>query len=155
MSENQVNQALWHTLTDEAIIEQLAVDPAQGLSSSDVEQRLQQYGPNILTEEAEEPLWRAFLRQYKDYMRIVLTIAALASLVIGDYSTALILIVITAGNAYMGLHQERSAEESVAALNQMMQSTARVRRNGQVIEIAAEEIVPGDIALFEAGDKLA
>jgi len=154
MSENQVNQALWHTLTDEAIIEQLAVDPAQGLSSSDVEQRLQQYGPNILTEEAAEPLWRAFLRQYKDYMRIVLTIAALASLVIGDYSTALILIVITAGNAYMGLHQERSAEESVAALNQMMQSTARVRRNGQVMEIAAEEIVPGDIALFEAGDKL-
>jgi len=75
-------------------------------------------------------------------------------LVIGDYSTALILIVITAGNAYMGLHQERSAEESVAALNQMMQSTARVRRNGQVMEIAAEEIVPGDIALFEAGDKL-
>jgi Ca2+-transporting ATPase len=62
----------------------------------------------------------------------------------------LLLFIITAGNAYMGLRQEQRAEDSVAALNSMMQSTARVRRNGQVIEIPAEEIVPGDIALFEA-----
>ncbi len=108
MSENQAIQAAWHTLTGEAITEQLDVDPAQGLSSADVEKRLQQYGQNVLTETEQEPLWLAFLKQYKDYMRIVLTIAAVASLLIGDFSTALILIIITAGNAYFGLRQERS-----------------------------------------------
>jgi Ca2+-transporting ATPase len=154
MSENQANQTVWHTLTPQAITEELDVDPAQGLSSAEVENRRKQYGSNVLTETQAEPFWLLFLRQYKDYMRIVLTIAALASLAIGDVSTAVLLIIITAGNAYMGLRQELRAEESVAALNNMMHTMARVRRNGQIVEIPAEEIVPGDIALFEAGDKV-
>ncbi len=154
MSENQANQTVWHTLTPQAITEELDVDPAQGLSSAEVENRRKQYGSNVLTETQAEPFWLLFLRQYKDYMRIVLTIAALASLAIGDVSTAVLLIIITAGNAYMGLRQELRAEESVAALNKMMHTMARVRRNGQIVEIPAEEIVPGDIALFYAGDKV-
>jgi Ca2+-transporting ATPase len=87
-------------------------------------------------------------------MRIVLTIAAVASLLIGEFTTAILLFIITAGNAYMALRQERSAEESVAALNKMMKATARVRRDGQTVEIGAEEIVPGEIVLFEAGDRV-
>jgi Ca2+-transporting ATPase len=154
MADETKQATAWHTLADETAAQQLEVNPAQGLSSAEVESRLGQYGQNILSETEEEPLWLAFLKQYKDYMRIVLTIAAVASLVIGEYTTAIILFLITAGNAYMGLHQERRAEESVAALNSMMQATARVRRDGQTVEIAAEEIVPGDIALFEAGDRV-
>jgi Ca2+-transporting ATPase len=107
-----------------------------------------------MSEPDKEPLWLAFLKQYKDYMRIVLTVAAVASLLIGEYSTAILLLLITAGNAWMALRQERQAEESVAALNNMMQAMARVRRDGQTVEIPAEEVVPGDIALFEAGDRV-
>jgi Ca2+-transporting ATPase len=154
MADETQQATAWHALSDESVARQLEVDPAQGLSDAEVKRRLEQIGPNVLSETAEEPLWLAFLKQYKDYMRIVLTIAAVASLLIGEYSTAIILFLITAGNAYMGLRQERRAEESVAALNSMMQATARVRRNGQTVEIAAEEIVPGDIALFEAGDRV-
>ncbi len=153
-SGTTANPQIWHTLTREATAQQLGVDPALGLSSSEAEQRLAQYGPNVMAEEEQEPLWLAFLKQYKDYMRIILTVAAVASLLIGEYSTAVLLFLITAGNAYMALHQERQAEESVAALNSMMQVTARVRRNDQTVEIPAEEVVPGDIALFEAGDRV-
>jgi Ca2+-transporting ATPase len=144
----------WHTLTRGAVTEQLGVDPAAGLSSTDVDQRFQQYGPNVMTETKEEPLWLQFIKQYKDYMRIVLTIAAVASFIVGDFTTGVILLIITAGNAYMALNQERKAGESVAALNSMMQATARVRRDGKTVEIPVEEIVPGDIALFEAGDRV-
>ena len=153
MTDITTQPKAWHTLTRGAVTEQLGVDPAAGLSSTDVDQRLQQYGPNVMTETKEEPLWLQFLKQYKDYMRIVLTIAAVASFIVGDFSTGVILLIITAGNAYMALNQERKAGESVAALNSMMQATARVRRDGKTVEIPVEEIVPGDIALFEAGDR--
>jgi len=154
MSETKESRPLWHTLSSESVAQQLAVDPAQGLSSTEVTQRRQQYGPNVLSEAAKEPLWLAFLKQYKDYMRIVLTVAAVASLLIGEFGTAILLFLITAGNAYMALRQEHKAEESVAALNKMMVATARVRRDGQTIEVPAEEIVPGDVVLFEAGDRV-
>jgi Ca2+-transporting ATPase len=144
----------WFTLSGEIVAQELSVEPTQGLSTAEADQRLQQYGPNVLSEEEREPIWLAFLKQYKDYMRIVLTIAAVASLLIGEYSTAILLFLITAGNAYMAMSQERSAEDSVAALNQMMEATTRVRRDGQTMEISADEIVPGDIALFEAGDRV-
>lgn len=152
MTDKTVQLTAWHTVTTETIDQQFNVDPVQGLSQAEASQRLQQYGPNVLSEEEKEPLWLAFLKQYRDYMRIVLTIAAVASLLIGEYSTAIILFIITAGNAFMALRQERRAEDSVAALNKMMKATARARRDGQTVEIGAEEIVPGDIVLFEAGD---
>ncbi|MFA9491713.1 MAG: cation-translocating P-type ATPase [Anaerolineales bacterium] len=144
----------WFTLSGEVVAQELSVEPTQGLSTAEADKRLQQHGPNVLSEEEREPIWLAFLKQYKDYMRIVLTIAAVASLLIGEYSTAFLLFFITAGNAYMAMSQERSAEDSVAALNQMMEATTRVRREWQTMEISADEIVPGDIALFEAGDRV-
>ena len=154
MSDMTTQSKTWHTLTRDAVVEKFGSNPAEGLSSSEVEQRTQEYGPNMMSETNEEPLWLQFLKQYKDYMRIVLTIAAVASFIVGDYSTGVILLIITAGNAYMALNQERKAGESVAALNSMMQATARVRRDGKNVEIPVEEIVPGDIALFEAGDRV-
>lgn len=144
----------YHTLDDAAVAEQLGVNPTRGLSGADVSQRLQQYGPNVLAEGKKEPRWQAFLRQYKDYMQIILLAAAGASLFIGDFGTAVLLILLTVMNAVLGLRQESKAEESVAALRKMMKTTARVRRDGQTVEVSAEEVVPGDIALFEAGDRV-
>jgi Ca2+-transporting ATPase len=154
MSEVTGSQPEWYTLTAEAVSKELQVDPAQGLSEAEAAKRLEQYGPNSLTETEEEPTWRAFLRQYKDYMRIVLLAAAIGSVIIGDYTTGLILFLLTVGSAYAGLFQERRAADSVAALRKMMNIQARVRRDGQPLEIPLDQVVPGDVALFEAGDRI-
>lgn len=154
MSEVTDSQPKWYTLTSESVSKELQIDPTQGLSDSEAAKRLEQYGPNSLTETKVEPTWRAFLRQYKDYMRIVLLVAAIGSLIIGDYTTAVVLFLLTVGSAYAGLFQERKAADSVAALREMMNIQARVRRAGRTVEIPLDEIVPGDVALFEAGDRV-
>jgi Ca2+-transporting ATPase len=154
MSEVTENQPKWYTLNPAAVSKELQVDPAQGLSETEAANRLEQYGPNSLTETKVEPTWRAFLRQYRDYMRIVLLVAAIGSVLIGDYTTGLVLFLLTVGSAYAGLFQERKAADSVAALREMMNIQARVRRDGRTLEIPLDELVPGDVALFEAGDRV-
>jgi Ca2+-transporting ATPase len=145
----------WYGLTADDVCRQLDVDPAVGLSAAEVLDRRQRYGPNKLAEEAKEPAWRAFLRQYRDLMQLVLVGAALVSIVaLQDLTTGLVVLGLTVFNAVMGLHQEGKAAESVAALRQMLIMTASVKRDGQIVEIPAEELVPGDIVGFEAGDKV-
>ncbi len=145
----------WYRLSADDVCGRLDVDPAVGLSAAEVEARRQRYGPNKLAEEAKEPAWKMFLRQYRDLMQLVLVGAALVSIVaLQDVSTGLVVLGLTVLNAVMGLHQEGKAAESVAALRQMLIMTARVRRDGQRVQIPAEELVPGDIVGFEAGDKV-
>jgi P-type Ca2+ transporter type 2C len=145
----------WYRLSAEEVCQRLDVDPAVGLSSAEVAERRQRYGANKLAEEAKEPAWRAFLRQYKDLMQLVLVGAAVVSIVaLQDVSTGLVVLGLTVVNALMGLHQEGKAAESVAALRQMLIMTAGVRRGGELVEVPAEELVPGDIVGFEAGDKV-
>ena len=148
-------EADWYGLSADDVCRRLDVDPATGLSAAEVVKRREQYGSNKLAEEAKEPSWRAFLRQYRDLMQLVLLGAAIVSIVaLQDVSTGLVVIGLTVVNALMGLHQEGKAAESVAALRQMLIMTARVRRDGERVEIPAEELVPGDIVGFEAGDKV-
>ena len=145
----------WYQLSADEACRRLEVDPATGLSDAEVVERRQRYGPNKLAEEAKEPGWKAFLRQYHDLMQLVLVGAAVVSIVaLQDVSTGLVVFGLTVLNAVMGLHQEGKAAESVAALRQMLIMTANVRRDGQIVEIPAEELVPGDIVGFEAGDKV-
>jgi Ca2+-transporting ATPase len=145
----------WYSLSTEEVCQRLAVDPAVGLGTDEVGERRQRHGSNKLAEEAKEPGWKAFLRQYRDLMQLVLVGAAVVSIVaIQDISTGLVVLGLTVVNAVMGLHQEGKAAESVAALRQMLIMTARVRRGGERVEIPAEELVPGDIVGFEAGDKV-
>ncbi len=147
--------AVWHSLTVEETCQRLSVDFAAGLSDAEVLTRRARYGPNRLAEEAKEPAWKSFLRQYRDLMQLVLVGAAVVSIVaLQDMTTGLVVIGLTVFNAVMGLHQEGKAAESVAALRQMLIMTANVRRNGQRVQVPAEELVPGDIVMFEAGDKV-
>jgi Ca2+-transporting ATPase len=144
----------WHTLSIDEALRGQSVDAATGLSQAEAETRLKKYGPNAFTAEKKEPSWRAFLRQYQDPMQILLLVAAVASLFIQQWGTALLLVVLTLFNALLALRQEGKAEASVAALQKMMIVKSRVRRGGQVIELPAEQIVPGDIVLLEAGDRV-
>jgi Ca2+-transporting ATPase len=150
---SQAPATAWHAMSVEEALAAQGVDAARGLSAADVTQRRAKYGPNKFAEQKPEPRWQAFLRQYRDIMQIVLLVAGIASIYpVGEVSTGVLLILLTVFNAYLGLNQEGKAAAAVAALQQMMIVKARVRRDGELAVIAAEELVPGDIVAFEAGD---
>jgi Ca2+-transporting ATPase len=143
----------WHALAPEAVLEKQSVDAGSGLSAAEVERRRATYGPNKFAEAPREPRWRAFLRQYSDPMQLVLLVAGVACLFLpGQFATGIVLILLTVFNALMGVNQEGKAEASVAALQKMMVVQAKVRRGGEVVQVAMEDLVPGDIVNIEAGD---
>jgi Ca2+-transporting ATPase len=145
----------WHGMTVAEVAENLDVRPEQGLSAAEAANRLQTYGPNQLAGKKKEPPLKAFLRQYQDFMQIILVVAGVVNLLVtDDKATSVFLFALTVFNAIIGLRQEAKAEESVAALSQMMKTIARVRRDGQAVEIDASQIVPGDVVLVEAGNRV-
>ena len=155
MTPRESASPAWYALPAEEVAKQLQVDPAKGLTAAEAKSRLEKTGRNELAAKKKEPGWQAFLRQYKDFMQIVLIIAAVINLVFtGDLGTTLLLVILTVVNAVMGLNQESKAEASLAALQKMMKAIARVRRDGQAIEIDAAELVPGDVVLMEAGNRV-
>ena len=143
----------WYSLDATSVAREQAVDPGRGLSAEEARSRLGTTGPNRLTAAKKESGFQAFVRQYQDFMQMVLLVAAaINQLVTGDTATTVVLAGLTVFNAIIGLRQEAKAEESVKALAQMMKTVARVRRDGEVIEIDAGDLVPGDIVLMEAGN---
>ncbi len=145
----------WYQLTPEEVATRLDVDPSAGLSALEVGRRQQQYGSNLLAAKETESALQAFLRQYQDLMQIILIGAAIVNQVVtGESGTTIVLVGLTIFNAVLGLRQEAKAEASLAALQKMLKDIARVRRDGVAVEIDAAELVPGDIVLFEAGNRV-
>jgi P-type Ca2+ transporter type 2C len=144
----------WYALEGEDVIARLGVDPATGLSGEQAAALLEKNGPNALPAEAQEPGWKRLLGQYRSYMQIILVGAAIVSLAIQEWSTGVLLILITVLNAVVGLRQEGKAESAMNALQAMVKASARVRRDGADAEIPAEEVVVGDIVLLAAGDDV-
>jgi len=154
MSTNSAD-TVWYHIDPKAVGEQLKVDPAVGLSSAEAQSRLATYGPNAISTKVKEPGWKAFLRQYQDLMQIILVGAAVVNQIVShERGTTFVLLLLTLFNAIMGLRQEAKAEASLNALQGMMKSIARVRRDGQAIEVDAGQIVPGDVVLVEAGNVI-
>jgi P-type Ca2+ transporter type 2C len=145
---------VWYTRSPEEAVTALGVDPAVGLAESRAAELRAAHGPNALPEEARTPAWRRFLDQYRSYMQIVLVAAAVVSLLIQEWTTAVLLLALTLLNAVVGLRQEGKAESAMNALKSMMKATARVRRDGTEAEIPAEQLVIGDIVLISAGDHV-
>jgi len=144
----------WHALDVADVADRLGVDPVRGLTAAEAHQRLQQHGPNALAKPEPEPVWRQFLKHYRDYMQIVLVVAAVVSTLIGEYRTGIGLLLLTLFNAWLGYHQEGKAEAAAASLGEMMNAVAKVRRDGVVTEVPAEEVVPGDLVVVDAGDRV-
>ena len=143
----------WHTLGADQVLHSEGVDGQRGLSSTEAAARVERFGPNEFAAGQAESRWRAFLRQYRDPMQIVLLAAGIGSLYpLKQLGTGLLLILLTLFNAVMGLQQEGKAAAAVAALQKMVIIKARVRRDGQLAEIPAGQLVPGDIVAIEAGD---
>jgi P-type Ca2+ transporter type 2C len=144
----------WYARSPDEVAEALDVDPENGLSSQRAAELLRADGPNALPEEKPTPGWRRFLDQYRSYMQLILVGAAVVSLVIKEWSTGVLLLVLTLVNAVVGLRQEGKAESAMNALKSMMKATARVRRDGIEAEIPAEQLVVGDVVLIAAGDQV-
>jgi Ca2+-transporting ATPase len=143
----------WYTLSGAEVTTAMDVDPAAGLSAAEAAARLAQFGPNRFAEGEHEPRWRAFERQYHDPMQVVLLVAGIGSIVpLAQYGTGIMLLLLTVLNAVLGLHQEGKAAAAVAALQKMMIVKAKVHRDGGLLVVPAEELVPGDIVSIEAGD---
>jgi len=144
----------WYERSSEQAAADLGVDPAVGLSAERVSELLAANGPNTLPEEKRQPGWLRFLAEYRSYMQIILVAAAVVSLVIKEWSTAVLLLLLTLLNAVVALRQEGKAESAMDALKSMMKATARVRRDGAESEIPAEQVVFGDVTLIAAGDEV-
>src|SRR5690348_3343142 len=147
------SELAWHTLDADQVLRSEQADGQRGLSSAEAAARARRFGPNKLAAGKAEPGWHAFFRQYRDPMQVVLLAAGIGSLYpLKQLGTGLLLILLTLFNAIMGLREEGKAAAAVAALQKMLIITARVRRDGALAEIPAEELVPGDIVAIEAGD---
>src|SRR6188472_4084785 len=143
----------WFALDGDHVASELGVDVHSGLAPDDASKRLEQYGPNAFTAAETEPRWQAFVRQYRDPMQIVLLVAGIGSIwPLKELGTGLVLLFLTLFNAVLGLNQEGKAAAAVAALQKMMIVKARVQRGGQLVQIPAEQLVPGDVVSIEAGD---
>jgi P-type Ca2+ transporter type 2C len=144
----------WYSRSPEDVAQALGVDPDVGLSPDTAAERLRANGPNALPEERSRPGWLRFLQEYRNYMQIILVVAAGVSLLIAEWGTAVLLLVLTVLNAVIGLRQEGKAESAMNALKSMLKATARVRRDGAAAEIPAEQLVVGDVVLLSAGDQV-
>ena len=144
----------WYARPPDEVAADLGVEPATGLSAARAAELLAANGPNALPEEKPKPGWRRFLEQYRSYMQIILIAAAVVSLVIKEWSTGVLLILLTVLNAVIGMRQEGKAESAMNALKSMMKATARVRRDGAEAQIPADQVVAGDVVLISAGDEV-
>jgi P-type Ca2+ transporter type 2C len=144
----------WYARSPDDVAAEFGVDPAVGLSQERAAELLSANGPNALPEEKPKPGWLRFLGEYRSYMQIILVAAAVVSLVIKEWSTAVLLVLLTVLNAVVGMRQEGKAESAMNALKSMMKATARVRRDGSESVIPAEQVVVGDIVLISAGDEV-
>jgi Ca2+-transporting ATPase len=137
-----------------AAVEALAANTTKGLDADEAAVRLDRYGPNRLAETKPRPAWLKLLDQFKSYLVIVLLFAAALAGAIGDLKDAIVILVVVLFNAALGFYQEHRAERTLAALKGMLAPRARARRDGHVQDLDAAELVPGDIVLLEAGDRV-
>ena len=144
----------WYSRSPDEVTAALGVDPAVGLTAARAAGLLSANGPNALPEEKPAPGWRRFAGEYRSYMQIILVAAAVVSLAIKEWSTAVLLVLLTVLNAVVGLRQHGKAESAMNALKSMMKTTARVRRDGAEAVIPAEQLVAGDVVLITAGDQV-
>ncbi|MDR1891587.1 MAG: calcium-translocating P-type ATPase, PMCA-type [Oscillospiraceae bacterium] len=151
---------IWHSASLEAVQDELKTVLETGLNTEVVAERLRQYGENRISEKKGKSLLSRFSDQLKDFMVIILMVAAFVSLVTAFFSSdpdwiePIIIVAIVILNAFLGVFQESRAEAALAALKNMAAPSAKVLRGGQMETVPAWELVPGDVIFLEAGDYI-
>lgn len=149
---------MWHTMNIREVQNNLKTNENIGLTEKEALKREKEYGKNKLDETKKRSIILRFLDQFKDFMIIILIIAAVISAIISyventhEYMDSVIIIAIVVFNAIMGLIQESKAEKSLEALKKLSSPTTKVKRNGKIITVDSELIVPGDVIILEAGN---
>jgi len=144
----------WYKLDALEAVQKLNSDPENGLTTAEAARRLKEYGPNELVERGTISPWAILLEQFTGIMVVMLMISAVVSVILGETTDALVIMIIVVLNAFLGFTQEYRAEQAMAALKRMAVPHVRVRRDGQLQEITAQELVPGDIILLETGNSI-
>ena len=149
---------MWQSFNIHEIERKFRTNIDKGLTKEEALNRQKKFGENKLEEQKKDNLFIRFLKQFNDFMIIILIVAAIISALVSfwqganDYIDSIIIISIVVLNAIMGVVQEAKAEKSLEALKNMSAPMAKVRRNGRILTIRGSEIVPGDIVLLEAGN---
>jgi len=146
--------APWHSMETEQVLKNLNTDLHKGLSEEEIKRRLEKYGYNELKKEEKISPFTLFINQFKNILIIILLIAIVLSALVGETVDAVIIAVIVVFCAVLGFIQEYRAERALEALKKMLSPTITVLRGGREEEVPSKELVPGDILLLEAGDKI-
>jgi len=145
---------MWFTKSQEEVLKELNVDPKTGLTTEEVNKRLEKYGQNKLKGKPKKSLLQLFVGQLQDVLIYVLIGAAVINIIahgLEGVTDAIIILAVVVINAVVGVVQESKAEKALEALQQMTTPKSAVRRNGEVVEINSEDLVPGDIIIIDAG----
>ncbi len=147
----------WFNKSKEKIEKEFETSEQEGLSKEQVEKKREQYGFNELKAKKKKSLFVKFLEQFKDFMIIVLIVAAIVSGIVGymegeGITDSIIILIVVVVNAIIGVVQESKAEKSLEALQKLSSHVAKVVRNGKVEVVASRELVPGDVVVLDTGD---
>jgi Ca2+-transporting ATPase len=142
----------WFAQDAGSVVAAMDSDAARGLTRTEAAARLSRYGPNQIAREKPPSVWMVVLAQLRDPMNLMLVAVVVVSLLIGEVSTALVVAFLVILNLVLGARQELKARASVDALSKMQVPHAKVTRDGEVAEVPAADLVPGDIVQLEAGD---
>jgi len=153
MSTGQIKTS-WHSMESARVLKDLNTDLHTGLSDDEVKSRLEKYGYNELKKEEGVSPFTLFINQFKNILIIILLIATVLSALVGETFDAALILVIVVFCAVLGFIQEYRAERALEALKKMLSPTITVLRGGREEEIPSKDLVPGDILLLEAGDKI-
>lgn len=142
----------WYNKKPAEIEKELSTHVENGLSSQEANNKLSEYGKNALEEEKGRSYFAKLMDQFKDPMIIILLAASIVSAIVGQIEDSIIIVAIIVIMALLSLYQEGKAEESIKALQKMASPHAKVKRDGKIVEIASEDLVPGDIVILETGN---
>lgn len=144
----------WHSISADEVAARLGVAVEAGLDDPEVARRREAHGANRLPEQPAKSAWLLFFAQFRSVLILVLLGAAALAATVGDAKDAAAIVLVVVLNAVVGFYQEHRAEQSLTALKKMLPVRARVRRAGVKVDVRAEDLVPGDVVLLEAGDRV-
>ena len=146
---------MWFTKSNEEVLNELIVDPLQGLSDTEAKVRQEKYGLNKLLGKKKKSIFSMFTEQLQDWLIYILLVAVFITLFLGEYIDATIIVIVIIVNAVLGVIQEVKAGKAIEALQKMSHPKVLVRRNGEVKQINSDQVIPGDILILDAGRIIA
>ena len=144
----------WHGLDQAEVIRLLDTSAEAGLTAAEAARRLREFGPNRITPRKKVNVIRRFLREFHDPLVYILLIASVITLWLGEYVDASVIFGVVIINAWVGFLQEAKSENAIEALNSLIRMEVSVRREGVLLRIPSEDLVPGDVVLLQSGNRV-